>query len=199
MSLGECFNAQSTYLRASALMHNQLIRNSPRSQMISHLLANRSVCAGIIASRRSVFTRSPTLHGISAGATTSQQFPSRVSCRCINPPQLGDDLFRPVALPWHCGPHRESKTIAPGAPLQRGWIIFSAASARQRSATIITPGPYLLPFAQEAAWREDQRRKPNGSQVDRVVALAMGVKPSVDFRGYWQRSRAACPVMRLTI
>ncbi len=34
-------------------------------------------------------------------------------------------------------------------------------------------GPYLLRFAQEAAWREDHRREPNGAQVDRVVALAM--------------------------
>jgi transposase-like protein len=48
-------------------------------------------------------------------------------------------------------------------------------------------GPYLLRFAQEAAWREDHRREPNGSQVDRVVALAMKHKPSVDFAGYWQR------------
>ena len=52
-------------------------------------------------------------------------------------------------------------------------------------------GPYLIRFAQEAAWREDHRRDPNGSQVDRVVALAMRNKPSVDFCGYWQRGRAA--------
>jgi transposase-like protein len=48
-------------------------------------------------------------------------------------------------------------------------------------------GPYLLRFAQEAAWREDHRRDPNGSQVDRIVTLAMQHKPSVDFCGYWQR------------
>jgi hypothetical protein len=52
-------------------------------------------------------------------------------------------------------------------------------------------GPYLLRFAQEAAWREDHRRDPNGSQVDRLAALAMRNKPSVDFCGYWQRGRAA--------
>src|ERR1700737_1609552 len=49
-------------------------------------------------------------------------------------------------------------------------------------------GPYLAPFAQESAWREDHRRDPNGNQVDRVVALAMRNKPSVDFCGYWQRN-----------
>jgi transposase-like protein len=48
-------------------------------------------------------------------------------------------------------------------------------------------GPYLIRFAQEAAWREDHRRDPNGSQVDRVVMLAMKHKPSLDFAGYWQR------------
>jgi hypothetical protein len=51
-------------------------------------------------------------------------------------------------------------------------------------------GPYLLRFAQEAAWREDHKREANGSQVDRIVALAMANKPSVDFCGYWQRSHA---------
>jgi transposase-like protein len=52
-------------------------------------------------------------------------------------------------------------------------------------------GPYLIRFAQESAWREDHRKDPNGSQVDRIVALAMHGKPSVDFCGYWQRSWAA--------
>jgi transposase-like protein len=52
-------------------------------------------------------------------------------------------------------------------------------------------GPYLIRFAQEAAWREDHRREPNGGQVDRVVALAMRNKPSVDFCGYWQRAHAS--------
>ena len=48
-------------------------------------------------------------------------------------------------------------------------------------------GPYLLRFAQEAAWREDNRRVTNGDQVHRVAGLAMRRKPSVDFSGYWQR------------
>lgn len=48
-------------------------------------------------------------------------------------------------------------------------------------------GPYLLRYAQEAAWREDSRRVANGEQVQRVTQLAMGHKPSVDFCGYWQR------------
>ena len=49
-------------------------------------------------------------------------------------------------------------------------------------------GPYLIRFAQEAAWREDHRKEPSGFQVDRLVALAMRNKPSLDFCGYWQRA-----------
>jgi transposase-like protein len=52
-------------------------------------------------------------------------------------------------------------------------------------------GPYLLRYAQEAAWREDSRRVSNGDQVGRIAALAMASKPSVDFCGYWQRRKAA--------
>jgi len=52
-------------------------------------------------------------------------------------------------------------------------------------------GPYLLRYAQEAAWREDSRRVANGEQVQRVAQLAMARKPSVDFSGYWQRHKAA--------
>lgn len=48
-------------------------------------------------------------------------------------------------------------------------------------------GPYLIRFAQEAAWREDHKREANGTQVDRILALSMRHKPSVDFSGYWQR------------
>lgn len=48
-------------------------------------------------------------------------------------------------------------------------------------------GPYLLRYAQEMAWREDNRRVSNGDQVKTVAKLAMGRKPSVDFSGYWQR------------
>lgn len=50
-------------------------------------------------------------------------------------------------------------------------------------------GTYLLRYAQEASWREDNRRRPNGEQVKQVVFLALKHKPSVDFCGYWQRSR----------
>jgi len=48
-------------------------------------------------------------------------------------------------------------------------------------------GAYLLRYAQEASWREDNRHMPNGEQVRQVTHLALRRKPSVDFSGYWQR------------
>jgi hypothetical protein len=48
-------------------------------------------------------------------------------------------------------------------------------------------GPYLLRLAQEASWREYNRRLSNGEQVNRVAGLATEAKRSVDFTGYWQR------------
>ena len=49
-------------------------------------------------------------------------------------------------------------------------------------------GAYLLRYAQEASWREDNRRASNGDQTYRIAGLAMKRKQSVDFTGYWQRA-----------
>ena len=49
-------------------------------------------------------------------------------------------------------------------------------------------GAYLVRYAQEAAFREDARRVDNGSQVRKIVELALAARPSVDFSGYWQRA-----------
>jgi len=50
-------------------------------------------------------------------------------------------------------------------------------------------GPYLIRYAQESSWREDNRRVSNGDQVRAVSGLAMKCRPSVDFAGYWQRAQ----------
>lgn len=52
-------------------------------------------------------------------------------------------------------------------------------------------GAYLLRYAQESAWREDNRRVSNREQVERVATLAMSKKVSPDFTGYWQRHQAS--------
>lgn len=50
---------------------------------------------------------------------------------------------------------------------------------------------YLLRYAQEGAWREDNRRRSNGDQVRSVSLLAMRLPPSPNLRGYWQRRKEA--------
>ena len=51
-------------------------------------------------------------------------------------------------------------------------------------------GPYLGRYAQESAWREDNRRVANGDQIQALACLALTAKPSIDFGGYWQRHKA---------
>jgi hypothetical protein len=48
-------------------------------------------------------------------------------------------------------------------------------------------GAYLLRYAQESSWREDNRRVSNGDQVNQIAKLALKRGKSVDFTGYWQR------------
>ena len=48
-------------------------------------------------------------------------------------------------------------------------------------------GAYLLRYAQEASWREDNRRMSNGEQVNRLAGLAVSRGKSTQFTGYWQR------------
>ena len=49
-------------------------------------------------------------------------------------------------------------------------------------------GAYLVRYAQEASWREDNRRVANGEQTRNVAALALASGPSVDWTGCWQRA-----------
>ncbi|WP_230293769.1 IS1595 family transposase [Croceicoccus sp. Ery5] len=48
-------------------------------------------------------------------------------------------------------------------------------------------GPYLHAYAGEAAWRENNRRKCNGSQAMLVAGAAMEARQSRQWAGYWQR------------
>ena len=50
-------------------------------------------------------------------------------------------------------------------------------------------GPYLVRYAQEAAFREDHRRMSNGEHFRSVIGLVVKNKPSVDFCGHWQRAK----------
>ena len=87
--------------------------------------------------------------------------------------------------------HQEAYSLPGGIYTNNAESFFSRMRRAEIGHHHHVAGPYLIRFAQEASWREDHRREANGEQVDRIVALAMANRPSVDFCGYWQRSRAA--------
>jgi len=52
-------------------------------------------------------------------------------------------------------------------------------------------GPYLAAYAAEMDWREDNRRLSNGEQYRAIVTAAAHHPVSRQWKGYWQRRRAA--------
>ena len=50
---------------------------------------------------------------------------------------------------------------------------------------------YLHQYAAHAAWLEDHRRLDNGALCHRALGLALGHDISSNWKGYWQRRRAA--------
>jgi hypothetical protein len=105
--------------------------------------------------------------------------------RSDKPPRAGETLAASRPEPRRVA---ISMIHACGLPLARiGHMNFSAACAGPRSGTHHLADAYLLRYAQEASWREDNRRASNGEQVNRLAGLPMKHKPSVDFSSYWQR------------
>jgi len=51
-------------------------------------------------------------------------------------------------------------------------------------------GRYLQSYAREAAWREDNRRQPNGTLYLLAAGAAMAHPVSREWKGYWQRKAA---------
>lgn len=82
--------------------------------------------------------------------------------------------------------HQEAYSLA-GACTNMAEEYFSRMRRAEIGHHHHLAGAYLLRYAQEASWREDHRRASNGDQVNRIAALALKAKPSVDFCGYWQR------------
>ena len=52
-------------------------------------------------------------------------------------------------------------------------------------------GPYLATYANEMAWRENNRRVSNGAQYLAMVGAAMAHPVSRQWKGYWQRRKAS--------
>jgi hypothetical protein len=50
-------------------------------------------------------------------------------------------------------------------------------------------GPYLHEYSDEMAWRENNRRLPNGSQYELIAGAAITRPTSRNWVGYWQRGK----------
>src|SRR6202040_3594114 len=57
-------------------------------------------------------------------------------------------------------------------------------------------GHLLYQYANEAAWREDNRRKPNGTNWNAVIGAALAGPKSPVWTGYWHRSDGRCGGIR---
>ncbi|CAN5499066.1 hypothetical protein BH10PSE7_BH10PSE7_44700 [soil metagenome] len=85
--------------------------------------------------------------------------------------------------------HQEAYSFA-GACTNQAEAFFSRMRRAEIGHHHHIAGTYLLRYAQEATWREDNRRVSNGEQVSRLAGLAMMGKQSREFCGYWQRRKA---------
>jgi len=84
--------------------------------------------------------------------------------------------------------HERAYSLAGGIYTNGAESFFSRIRRAEIGHHHHVAGPYLVRYAQESAWREDRRRQDNGRQVLAVAGLAMGLRPSVDWCGYWQRA-----------
>jgi hypothetical protein len=83
--------------------------------------------------------------------------------------------------------HQEAYSLA-GACTNGAEEFFSRMRRAEIGHHHHIAGAYLIRYAQEASWREDNRRVDNGGQARQIVSLGLAGKPSVDFCGYWQRN-----------
>lgn len=90
--------------------------------------------------------------------------------------------------------HYETKRIHHGKAYSAGGACTNQAESffsRMRRAEIGThhhlAGPYLGAYANEFAWRENNRRVSNGGQFQLLAQLAAGRPVSPRWAGYWQR------------
>lgn len=75
-----------------------------------------------------------------------------------------------------------------GACTNEAESFFSRLRRAQYGVHHRIAGPYLDQYANEMAWREDNRRVPNGMQWKWIGQTALRLPKSATWCGYWQRS-----------
>jgi ribosomal protein L37AE/L43A len=98
------------------------------------------------------------------------------------------------ALHAHYDMRRINHSIAfskDGASTNQAESFFSRLRRAEIGQHHRVSGRHLHAYASEMSWREDMRRMSNGAQSNTIAALALGHPISREWRGYWQRNRAA--------
>jgi len=78
-----------------------------------------------------------------------------------------------------------------GANVNQAESFFSRLRRAEYGVHHRISGRYLYQYANEMAWREDNRRVPNGTQCRWMAGAALRHPKSQVWRGYWNRSAAA--------
>ena len=86
---------------------------------------------------------------------------------------------------------REFKNDETDACTNEAEIWFSQLRRAEMGIHHRISGQYLYQYANEMAWREDNRRIPNGMQWRLIGRSALRLPKSARFCGYWQRSATA--------
>ncbi len=90
--------------------------------------------------------------------------------------------------------HRVNHSVefksADGANTNQAESYFSRLRRAEFGIHHVISGRYLRRYAAEMAWREDNRRVPNGTQCGAIAALALA-HPESEWRGYWHRRNTA--------
>jgi transposase-like protein len=86
--------------------------------------------------------------------------------------------------------HSQEYKGADGACTNQAESFFSRLRRSQYGIHHRIAGPYLNQYANEMAWREDNRRVPNGTQWRWMTGAALHHSKSEKWCGYWQRSAA---------
>jgi hypothetical protein len=77
-----------------------------------------------------------------------------------------------------------------GASVNQAESFFSRLRRAEYGVHHRISGQYLHQYANEMAWREDNRRAPNGMQWRWITSAALRHPKSEVWRGYWQRAAA---------
>jgi transposase-like protein len=87
--------------------------------------------------------------------------------------------------------HSVEYVSADGASVNQAESFFSRLRRSEYGIHHRISGQYLYQYANEMAWREDNRRIPNGMQFRFMTRAALQHPVSQRWTGYWQRSVAA--------